>query len=476
MRKEGRSSSGLLPERIQMTLPHTFPETRLLTDAELEQLKIETRARNSQLPSLAQKFTAIVGQTGLMSTFPILIDVSSYQADPVTHMSGVDVDALEKRSQFKGMIWKLGEVGARGFPNESGTETDNWMDQSYKSNCEKMEKYPRLFKGSYIYHNSTWYVDRGIGEGAILNNWKGIDESAVANNLLSDPNTWLIVRRLKSMGRQFTAEQVKAKSLTYTVDMIAIDFEKWYDNRGLWPGDHVLAFALNQTILGLLWLMAHGYLPTIPIRIYSSEWFLRQYANVEGRGVLDRYSTWAAGYYWNNVIVKTTFEGIVTALGTIPNSWHPTYIGAGIPGERVSFLQISGDHFTIPEVCSSPGRVSAVDINVYNGSDASMLGEFPEWAKRQGVIIPPPPPPPPPPVTEKKYWATLKTGITQLNMRNSPEVIPSTVILKSMKPLQPIKVEIVDTPTIKWAKGEVYFAIEDKVKGETYIDLTEIPE
>jgi hypothetical protein len=411
--------------------------------------QVELRSHYYQPPTIGQRLLGLIA-SGKYAQQPIVFDISHWQSSG-SGTTRINFPAFATYPQFAGWYVKLGQVGKEGKPFTM--ESDAWFDDMFTPFWAEIEKHPAWWRAPYLYHNSSWMDDYGQtlpGLDNILDQPEGQTDDAHATQLCQDPNIYLIVRRYMKAGRVFTGadlRQIMANMTYLRADAIIVDFEKYYDNAGRTVLDIHLGKTLDLTMKALVWLQEHGYLPQVMLIIYTSEWFLKAYANVYGRNVCNQYNTIAAGYYWNNIKVTTTFQGMMDQIATIQNDWHPYYVGAAVPGLRNQFLQISGDHFVLDV------HPYAVDCNVFNGSWAEMEATFPSWKARR--TVPPPVTCPPgqhkdpvtgmcvpdvilPPVTKKVITVTTTAG---LRVRENPNTLAGTEIYTTLLPGTTIDVD-----------------------------------
>lgn len=403
---------------------------------------------------------------GKYATWPVIFDISHWNSTGAG-TSRIDFAAFASYPEFAGWYVKLGEVGKLGKPFTM--ESDAWFDDMFTYFWDRISAVPKWWRAPYVYHNSTWLDDYGqtmVGLDNILDKPAGQSEDDHAVQLCQDPNVYLVVRRVMKAGRVFTGarlREIMAAKTHLDIDALVVDFEKYYDNGGRTIADIHLGKTLDTTMKALVWLQDHGYLPKVMLLVYTSEWFLREYANVYGRQVCGNYNTIAAGYYWNNSKVNTTFRGMMDELAKVPDDWHPTYVGSVKPGTRNQLLQLSGDHFVLDV------HPYAVDCNVFNGGWAAMEATFPLWKARRTATEPPPltcpdgqhldpatgqcVPDTPPPTAGKVITVTTLSG---LRVRSDPNTLAATKIYTTAAPgtafdVDPSRAMIDDGKGTVWA-------------------------
>jgi hypothetical protein len=345
----------------------------------------------------------VISGTGYYRTTPTLFDISHWNAEIVNGVAipTTDFAYWAKFKEYFGVYIKCGE--AYGTATWRDKTSDGWYDKLYDQHLDMAYKVGSWI-APYIMYEPAWFINRGISRDGVSNMFKGATNDIIALQLLDDPNIAIIVRQtVMGIGRAITAAKMRSypKSI---VDALVIDLEKWYTTTGAVVADNQMAFALRNTIDGLRWLMVHGYLKYVPIIIYTSNWFLTTYGNKETRQVCDENICICAGYYWNPAVLGTkpvTFEQLLADLGTIPNNWHPTYIG-----KEVFALQVSGDYFKMFN--------TAQDINCVKKTWAELEAMFPMWKARRDAYNNGTVPEPPAPVPTKTVARAKNTAV---NMR-----------------------------------------------------------
>lgn len=431
----------------------------------------EAYAASGAQRALAMVQAPLTGGSGWYAGLPRIIDVSRYQGNS-DGTTGVDWDLLAVKPGFVGAYIKAGEVGDTGDPHTKAA--DAWRDPTLDDNLNGLFR-NGCWAAPYFFYNPAWALQRGWTMKGITDLNTGATDAERANNLLQDPNIYLVARQTKiNLGRQFTAPQLKAAP-SKVYDAIVIDLERYWMRYPIGTqngvvNDEWIAATLGATLQGLAWLQSRGYLPRRKILVYSAEWYLSAYGNKATRAVLDWWDTICAGYYWRAGRKETTWDGITGDLASIPNNWKPPLLGGATEGKAVRILQVSGDRFCIPEVKSN-GRTSPLDINVWNGSLQSMLDFFPEWAARRGVTQPPPPP------AKTRSIGTVRSA--GLRMRTSPSTTGNTPLGSLNVGTRMLITETRKDGETTWHKVRLEpqeFWVAERYQGMQLLDVTEEPE
>ena len=413
-----------------------------------------------------------------------ILDVSAYQgkADKTT---GVDWDTIAKKAPWIiGGYFKLGEVCDRLVSQNE----DDFLDLTFKTNVEGARR-NHMLVGAYIYLNNGLFTGQ---MGMDLDDYKAFiktgktpEESeslTLARILDSDPQIHLIMRQLK-IGFGRTPDYSKIKSMpTRDIHFIVLDSEKWqvyYGNKDKIVPPNVIGAVADVTAKELQWLMDHGYLPQMPILIYSGAWFINQYSPNDLSAIADYYDTICAGYYWGRGGTPTTWDEIRNKyLTQIPDTWKPPLFGGAEKfGKRVDFFQISGDKFQVAEVVNDRGMWSPIDLNYCNFSSINKIAErFPLWTDWQELGKPsnttPIPDPTPVPIPATKKYAQI--------------VVPSLNVRKVAGAGNPVidtqvhsgaEYEITNTQTLpngeEWEEISIKGWICKSQKGITYLNIVE---
>ena len=341
---------------------------------------IETPTKTERLLSA----TSVL--TGKYAKLPLVLDASHWNQTADKHTS-VNWKAM-KAGGFVGGYVKLGEVLDNGDRLVNPQIEDTWFDDMFEENMSGLLT-NNMWTAPYLYLNTGWAMYMSSDAYDAIDS--GITADARVKSICEgDPNIHLIVRRLKiGAGRVFDYSKLKGYP-TKPIHAIVIDVEKGnrYDNNAVIP-DYWQGKVTSGTVKRLQYLMDQGYLPQVPILVYSAEWFITKFGNKFLRTVLDFCNTICAGYYYNygNTLV-TIPEFITNYLEPIPNTWSPPLFGGAVPGKTITMLQISGDRFAFKEnpISSNGTTPSLMDINVYNGTLEQMKAQFPAW---KTDVVPP---------------------------------------------------------------------------------------
>jgi hypothetical protein len=372
-----------------------------------------------------------------------ILDMSSYQAK-ADKTTNVNWDKIAQVAPWViGGYAKLGEVCDRTYSQNE----DDFLDYSFKTNVEGMRR-NHMLCGAYVYLNTGLFGSQmGMGLDD-YRNWRRPTEEETLKRILDiDIQVHMIMRQLKEgFGRAPDYSKLKAMP-TRDIHFIVLDVEKYKVFYGTWSDRVVPDFeiALNAQVTAeeLQWLMDHGYLPQMPILIYSGYYFIAEHGPVYLNELVSHYDTIPAGYWYNLGNTHTTWDEIKnTYFAAIPDSWHPQYFGGlDTYGKKVAWLQITGDRFNTDEILNNMNVPSNIDFNYANFANLQAIADhYPLWTdwKELGSGIPPvvvdPPvdPPIPPVVTPKKTFITIANpGSNAINVRSSSSatspIIPTQV-------------------------------------------------
>jgi hypothetical protein len=372
----------------------------------------ELRAQRARYHEAAGPELAAVAETyGKYAEMPVFLDVSHWQGKDVngTLVSRMDWKYLGSKKEYMGVYVKVGE--AYGSRPSGHLDCDYWFDvlaDSHLSGALAVGSWTAM----YEMYEPAWAVNRGIHHENIEDQFSGADNDTIATQIMQDPNIYIFARKLKKVGRAITGASLRAAAVRFGVDALVIDLEKWYTAASKAVGDMEMGFTLGMTLKGLRWLMMRGYLPTLDILIYTSNWFLTEYGNLYTRNVVDHEETIPAGYWWNQDVLGTlpvTWEQLLAELAKVRDSWHPVYVGAKVFG-----LQISGDYFKFFD--------TKMDINVCKLTWEQLKARYPTWWARRlaGQNPVPDPEPEPEPEPEPVITSGKVAGANGVRMRVGP--------------------------------------------------------
>lgn len=449
--------------------------TSQLNENQLQIQAMRTREMAGKQPNRLLQFFASLTASTLYASRPIVFDFSDYQAkaDGTTAVDWVTIKSLNP--QVAGGYCKLGEPWDNQACGSLGS--DDWFQSSFDTNLNGLQKIG-AWAAPYIFLNTARFL-----EGTIDNYWsldKGTPEQRLRSWVTQDPHIYMAIRGLLiGTGRGITPpagttlmDWLKTRSRK-RFHAIVLDLERWWRFYPIptSPTDSQIisnvwiATILRGTVNRLQQLMQWGILPQVPILVYSGAWFVDRYLGTQA-AALETLDTICAHYYWTPTYTPTTAPELSSKwLPQIPDSWRPYLFG-----KNPKIFQISGDKFAIPQVLNNLGKASAVDVNVFWGTDQEMKAYFPAWTD---IDPEPPPPPPPPPPAET---ITIATTTAPVFMRQGP----GTSYPTAMPTVMPIgtKLEVLETSTNgadTWRRVTWEFWVADTVNGKKYVTISEEP-
>jgi len=325
------------------------------------QLLVNERNKN-YLPQKIGIFQRAINKlTSYFSEKSIWLDFSDWQPN-------INYQALKGR--ISGVIIKMFEVDDRA-------DNTNFVQKGWASGVGYC--YPELPVIGYVFVNTAWYLNAGHNVVSLNNLFDNepTDDLKAKSLIDHDPqirnfirgfaigDLWLTdVTALKDGRVRFR----KFNGFFLDTERSWMSYNEYYSNQSTYRKvpDFWIGYSTKWLFEKYTWLMDHGYLPKIPLGIYSGKWFIQSFSPLELGTFVQTHDSWVAGYYWNTGSTLTTIEAFRSQyLSAIPDSWRP-----GLFGNPVRFFQISGDRFKIPEVTNVNGIPVAIDINVSVQGDA----------------------------------------------------------------------------------------------------------
>ena len=316
--------------------------------------------------------------------------------------------ALKNRPNLAGVMDKAGEVDDTQGP-------DSWLNPNFSGSCQGAYEAGKSFSAFIFSHcGADWinkqFTQKGVNDifdKATTDTQRMSNMLHITNGIPDFPEFYLIVRQWAIGDGWLTTPEWLKTAKFRKIDRWVIDIERWWrfynEYLDYLRGNRTQAqvkvidapwiqFSPANLQERLVWAMNHGYLPAAQVEIvdYSGKWFINQYSPNNLPAFLEKQSTWPAIWYWNAGAVSTTIEDLVNVqLAAIPDSWKDSAnYKAAIFGLTPRWLQISGDRFRIPEVTTSTGQPTAVDVDVYIGpGDAKTWLGIP--SSPPPVVIPP---------------------------------------------------------------------------------------
>ncbi len=340
----------------------------MLTEQEFTLVRADLRKRRASetAPALMRWMAAVSGGGTYFASRPLFLDASgSYQPE-------IKFAQLKGRA-FVGVIHKAGEVDDTAGP-------DSWLDPKFQAACQGAFEAEMAYCGYIFSHCGAWWLNNQYTMQGVDDIDTGTNQERIKKMLQQDPEFRLIVRQW-AIGDRWVTDPETLKTASFRRVMgWEIDAERWWRSynqylaslRGQIPSTSVtkieptwIAFSVRKLYERLDWAMMRGYLPRVPVTIYSGKWFINAYSPDLGV-YLETKDTHPAIYYWGGGGVLTTLEEIVSNhLAQIPDNWKDSssYRNAMFGNPRL--VQISGDRFKIPEITNSAGSPVAIDLNCY---------------------------------------------------------------------------------------------------------------
>ena len=403
---------------------------------ELEyRFKLLSEQRKKNLPK-TNLFQTLVGKfAAYFTNKPLWFDFSDYQPK---------VNYPKLQGRVSGIMQKMFEVDDQ--PDNTNFSENNWtpaLDGAYM-------RYPVI---GYCFVNTAWYLNHQHNNVTVENWFKdGITDDDKMNGLVNhDLQLRWFVRSL-AIGDLWTRDISALKDgRTHfrACQGLSLDVERWWLSYNEYYANQSTARKVSDFWIGwvtkwlyekLNWMMDRGYLPKIPIIIYSGKWFIQTYSPLQLGTFVETHDSWVAGYYWNTGGTMTTIEKFKSDyLSLIPDSWRP-----GLFGSIIRFYQITGDRFKIPEVTNLAGIPVAIDINVSTHTQEQDYA----WLNytSSSVVVPPIPEP------EPKNEAVV---LVTINIRKAPGATNAIIDTKFFKDKQ---LTYISEQTL--ANGEVWMQVD----------------
>jgi hypothetical protein len=319
-----------------------------------------------------------------------------------------DLDA----SELVGLDFIIGRIGTQ----LQNVNPSQWFDPTGPVHCGVADQIGAAF-GLYFFDDWTWFLD---------NQW---NLSAVSN---LTPNT---DPRIIPTRRSFFAGTVRR-----TFHFVGVDVEqepKLKPGEPAWTYANWISVSARSYVDNLLYMMAHGEIPVMPIAVYSRASFIKEYCTLPNGDCpltdwMDTYQknlgpnriyAWPADWRFSNAVTGTLYTAATAKAQTLPLdntapapfSSCPNLIwqyGADV-GNKVTMLGVE-DERDIPLV---------VDVNI----TTIPRDQFFALIK----FVPPVNPPVPTPEPEPKYRAVqaLLMLSDETNLRSEPSAASSSTVV-----------------------------------------------
>lgn len=319
----------------------------------------------------------------------IFFDFSRWNAHPKTGATMVDWAGLAKHDRILGGYCKIGQAYTSARPQTQAA--DAWFDWSWNGTNGRDGNFAGMvnngmWAAGYVFHQSAYYLNCGITVDALKRVWDGTIDEVCTKLVKENPDLYMAVRTMRpGVGREFDAARMRDFE-DWNGDEIVWDVEYPYNVQNKPIDDGWMARSLRFTVDGAKFLMDNGCMPRHQQVIYTAEYVLKNFGNIDLRDVVAHYDTICAGYYYDSAKVGykhcPTVDDLITLLSTFRKTWHPIHVGAADPGKSVLGYQVM-DNLTMPYVPNEMGGYGAIDANVSRLPRAAFEARYPKFAKRR---------------------------------------------------------------------------------------------